>query len=402
MSSSLRKFIKDGWGKARTTASETDLPLPFPFVPPSISSDGMHRTLYYWDTYFTNVGLIADGHTDWAKDNVENLLFALRYFGCVPNYTRKDGADFCSQPPLLFLMVRDIYRETQDEVWLAQAVEALEMEYAFWMKERMTPIGLNQYGCNATDPKTLLGYYEYVSTRIELPQELPETEKIRIARNFIAEGESGEDYTPRYACHNALDYAQIDLNSHLYGLEEFLADYYKGRDAQKSAEYAQRKQRRLTLIQRYCFNEKTGAYCDYDFVSGRKSDIVCCACFLPYYYGFASAEGDLSRVYAMLITKGGLAACQDTGDNFYQWGYPYIWAPYQYFAYKALVRYGLHEKAEELRSSYIRLLTSVYEKTGTLWERYDENGEAKDLEYPTQQMLGWTAGVYTYLCLQAK
>ncbi len=31
-----------------------------------------------------------------------------------------------------------------------------------------------------------------------------------------------------------------------------------------------------------------------------------------------------------------------------------------------------------------------------------ENGEAKDLEYPTQQMLGWTAGVYTYLCLQAK
>jgi alpha,alpha-trehalase len=46
-------------------------------------------------------------------------------------------------------MVQDIYALTKDDAWLARAVEGLEIEYAFWMRERITPIGLNQYGCNA-------------------------------------------------------------------------------------------------------------------------------------------------------------------------------------------------------------------------------------------------------------
>lgn len=397
MAQPLNEFIKNGWGRARTTASETDLPLPFPFIPPSITEDGMLRTLYYWDTYFTNVGLIADGYTDWAKENVDNLLFALDHFGCVPNYTRKDGADFCSQPPLLHLMVRDIYQQTKDEKWLERAVQGLENEYAFWMRERITELGLNQYGCNATDRKVLLGYYEYVSTRLELPQDISDAEKMRIAKNFVAEAESGEDYTPRYASHNALDYVQIDLNSHLYGLEKFLFEYFTGKDEQKAAYYRAQAERRVELIERYCFNENTGAYCDYDFVSGKKNEIVCCACFLPYYYGFARKGAGVAFVYETLKTKGGVAACQDTGDYVYQWGYPYIWAPYQYFAYKALIRYGYTSQAAELRERYMRLLSDTFDKTGTLWERYDENGNAADLEYPTQPMLGWTAGVYNYL-----
>ena len=186
----LNEFIKKGWKEARTTAGERDLPLPYPFVPPSYTKDGMHRTLYYWDTYFTNIGLIADGHIEWAIENVENLLYALHYFGCVPNYTRKDGADFCSQPPLLALMVEDVFNVTHDEAWLKRAVEGLEKEYAFWMEKRMTSIVLNQYGYNATDEKALLEYYEYASTRVELAQNIPLEEKLRIAKNFIAEAES--------------------------------------------------------------------------------------------------------------------------------------------------------------------------------------------------------------------
>ena len=402
MSQDLSVFIKEGWGKARTTASDIDLDLPFPFVPPSISIEGMHRTLYYWDTYFTNIGLIADGHVDWARENVDNLLFALHHFGCVPNYTRKDGAQFCSQPPLLFLMVRDVFLATQDEAWLQQAVDGLELEYAFWMNKRMTQIGLNQYGCNATNAQDLLMYYDYVSTRVTLDQTLSADEKMRIAKNFVAEAESGEDYTPRYANHNALDYVQIDLNAHLYGLEEFLSQYFTEKNEEKSAFYVQRKEQRRRLIETYCFNEETGAYCDYDFVAKKKNDIVCCACFLPYYYGFARKESNLSFVYDVLKTKSGVAACQETESQEYQWGYPYIWAPYQYFAYKALAQYQLQVQAEELRTGYMRLLSETFSRTGTLWERYDENGPAAALEYPTQPMLGWTAGVYSYFLSKNK
>lgn len=396
----LSEFIKKSWKDARSTAGEKDLDLPYPFVPPSFTPDGIHRMLFYWDTYFTNIGLIADGHTDWARENVDDLLYALEYFGCVPNFTRKDGAEYCSQPPLLALMIKDVFRETKDEVWLKKAADGLEKEYAFWMTKRMTPIGLNQYGCNTQDEEKLLWYYDYVSTRIELPKDISKAEKMRIAKNFVAEGESGEDYTPRYANHNALDYAQIDLNAHLYGVEDFLSQYFSGKDAEKSAYYAAQKNRRVALIEKYCFNEKTGTYCDYDFVADKKNEIVCAACFLPYFYGFARKDGNVLHIYNALKTKGGVSACEDTGSREYQWGYPYIWAPYQYFAYKALRRYGCEKEAKELRENYMRLLSSVFERTGTLWERYDENGEAADLEYPTQKMLGWTAGVYQYFSLQ--
>ena len=126
-------------------------------------------------------------------------------------------------------MIQDIYRQTKDEAWLMKAVNDLEKEYSFWMKERITDLGLNQYGCNAKDEDTLIGYYEYVSTRVSLPQNISVKEKMNMAKNFIAEAESGEDFTPRYARHNALDYVQIDLNAHLYGVEDFLSRYFESK-----------------------------------------------------------------------------------------------------------------------------------------------------------------------------
>ena len=55
MSVNLDVYIKEGWAKARTKGKEEDLDMPFPYVPPNIG--GLFRTLFYWDTYFTNVGL---------------------------------------------------------------------------------------------------------------------------------------------------------------------------------------------------------------------------------------------------------------------------------------------------------------------------------------------------------
>ena len=395
----LDRYIKQGWAFARTTGAEEDLDMPFPYNPPTI--DGLFRTLFYWDTYFTNIGLHADGHAEWARENVDDLLFALDHFGCVPNYTRKNGAEFCSQPPLLSLMVKDIYSWFKDDEWLKKAVSGLEKEYKFWMTERITPIGLNQYGCNATDREVLLGYFDYACGRVSLDKSLPEDQKIWIAKNLVAEAESGQDYNPRYDHHNSLDYVQIDLNSHLYGLEDFLCNYFEGKDKEKHEYYKAQRDKRLELIEKYCYNEKAGVYCDYDFVSKKKNDIICSACFLPYFYGFAKDGGSgAKRVYEELKCKGGIVVCQDTGDTEFQWGYPYIWAPCQFFAFNALNKYGFYNEAEELRLNYINLLSSVFERTGALWERYEEDGEAKDLEYPNQKMLGWTAGVYRYFSMQ--
>lgn len=390
----LNGFIKDGWGKARTTSSDSDLEMPYAFVPPSIKGD--FRTLYYWDTYFTNVGLILDNHAEWALENVNNLLYALSHFNCVPNYTRKNGADYCSQPPLLSLMIKDIYEQTRDDEWMVIAVEGLEKEYSFWMNKRITAIGLNQYGCNANEKEKLKSYFEYITTRLEFPSTLTEEEKINMAKNFVAEAESGEDFTPRYASHNALDYVQIDLNSHLYGVEDFLCSYFKDKNKEKSLYYENQKSRRVALIEKYCYDEQSGLYFDYNFVKQAKSNRICVACFLPYFYGYAKDGRGLDTLFQKLKTKGGIVSCEDTGVYTCQWGYPNIWAPHQYFAYVALKNYGRTENAKLLRDCYVGLLSKVFNETGALWERYDENGNATDLEYPTQQMLGWTAGVFRY------
>lgn len=400
MSQKLKEYIQNGWARARTTGGERDLPLPHPYVPPT--AGGLFTSLFYWDTYFTNIGMTLDGRLEWAKDNVEDLLFALRHFGCVPNYTRKDGADYCSQPPLLSLMVGYIYEQTKDEVWLADAVAALETEYEFWMRERMTPIGLNQYSTNAKSENLLVDYYEYITTRIYLPMDVSTEEKMRVARNFISEAESGQDYNPRFGDHHSLDFAHIDLNCHLYGLEDFLYEYFTGKDEKKAAYFLAQRNRRVELIEKYCFNEKTGRYCDYDFVHEKKSEIACTACFLPYFYGFARADRDLVGLYDALKNKGGVVACEDVGVTGYQWGYPYIWPPCQYFAYNALKNYGKDAEAKELCENHLRLLEETFERTGALWERYDESGNAADLEYETQEMLGWTAGVYNFFTAQMK
>ncbi|MBR2337358.1 MAG: hypothetical protein IKA61_05405 [Clostridia bacterium] len=393
--SKLDDFIKQGWIGARSVAGEKDLPLPYPFVPPC--GEGPFKRLYYWDTYFTNIGLIMDGHADWARENVDNLLFALDYFGCVPNFTRKDGAIFCSQPPLLGIMIKDVYNASKDEKWLYKSIVGLEKEYDFWMTRRMTQIGLNQYGTNAFDKGHLTYYYGLMAKRIGLDLNATDEEKIKVAQNLIAEAESGEDFTPRYNNHNATEYVQIDLNSHLWGVENLLAEFYKDKDEDKSAYYSRKRDNRLVLIERYCYNAETGIYADYNFVTKKTNSIICGASFMPYFYGFARQGENLRTIYDKLKSKGGVVSCEDTGDRVYQWGYPYIWAPHQYFAYMALKNYGENERADELCRNYTELLSNTYDKTEFLWERYTEDGNAPDLEYPTQKMLGWTAGVYRYL-----
>ena len=52
-----------------------------PFLPPCI--DGPFKNLYYWDTFFTNKGLLADGLIEEAKNNTENPVFILPVYSFI-------------------------------------------------------------------------------------------------------------------------------------------------------------------------------------------------------------------------------------------------------------------------------------------------------------------------------
>lgn len=50
--------------------------LPKPYTVPCVNDT--FQNLYYWDTYFANIGLIASGKTEQAKNNVDQLYLRNR------------------------------------------------------------------------------------------------------------------------------------------------------------------------------------------------------------------------------------------------------------------------------------------------------------------------------------
>ena len=106
------EYIRTAWHSAVKERGANGFLLPYDYVPPCVHGELID--LYYWDTYFTNLGLFCDGLKEYALGNIENLKFCLRTFGKVPNMCRRDGAELASQPPLLFMMIADAYEHVQN------------------------------------------------------------------------------------------------------------------------------------------------------------------------------------------------------------------------------------------------------------------------------------------------
>lgn len=101
------------------------------------------------------------------------------------------------------------------------------------------------------------------------------------------------------------------------------------------------------------------------------------------------------RVDSRAITGKHIYLCR----LFYRLYYPCMWPCMVYFTYIGLRNLGLNEDATRIAKKYIKTVRDNFEKTGELWEKYDaRNGSiASTDEYQTPSMLGWTAGVYSFL-----
>ena len=102
---SLREHIDDLWPVLTRTTDKANkwdslLPLPKPYVVPG----GRFREVYYWDSYFTMLGLAESGHWDKIGDMVDNFAYELDTWGHIPNGNRTYYLSR-SQPPFFSLMV---------------------------------------------------------------------------------------------------------------------------------------------------------------------------------------------------------------------------------------------------------------------------------------------------------
>lgn len=394
----IENFILNNWDatiRFNPNDEGTCVGLPKPYTVPCISDK--FQEMYYWDTYFTNVGLILSGRLDQAKNNVENVAYLIRKFGYMPNGNRTYYLSR-SQPPFFSQMVREVYEQTRDKVWLAEMYSVVEMEYRFWMEKRLTDTGLNRYYGNTENLPEDVALELTQRFGIEAAQN--DREHAHYTQCMQAFCECGWDCNSRFKLQAHL-YNPVDLNALLYGLESnmaFFADELGKSDRQLWTDRANaRKEKMVCLL----WDSDDGCYYDYQFEAGKRGKVVSAAAFYPLMFGVAEPE-NAARVVkklSVLEQEYGIAATASYPDNLdLQWDYPHGWACLQYIVIKGLLRYGYCKEAHRIAQKYCAVVEKNYATTQNIWEKYDtvSGGVSVTKEYESPQMMGWSAGVYLY------
>ncbi|MGG1947931.1 alpha,alpha-trehalase TreF [Trinickia sp. NRRL B-1857] len=387
------------------------LPLPAPYVVPG----GRFNEVYYWDSYFIMLGLVASGRHDLADDELKNFAALIDRYGHIPNGNRTYYLSR-SQPPFFSQMVGLLAEHDGDSVYL-QYLPELKAEYDYWMKgaAALGPGQASRHVVRLTDGSVLNRYWdERAAPRDESYREdvstarsMPQRDALGLWRDLRAGGETGWDFSSRWFSDNrtlaTIDVTSlipVDLNSLLYGLERTLAKAYRLQgDASRAENFNARASARAEAIRHWLWDPRIGAFADYDFARGKLRDRLTAATVYPLFAGLASkqqASAVAQSIKRDLLRPGGLATTEvATGQ---QWDEPNGWAPLQYLAVIGLRRYGETALAHTIATRWIRTNVDYYVRTGRLVEKYDigrntGHEAAGGGEYPLQDGFGWTNGV---------
>ena len=386
----------------------SQLPLPRPYVVPG----GRFGEMYYWDSYFTMLGLHASGERQRSRDMLENFAHLIDRYGHIPNGTRSYYLSR-SQPPFFSHMVALEASDGRRSEVYTRYLPQLRREYSYWMQgaKGLAPGKAQQHVVRLADGSVLNRYWDARDT----PRTESYLQDLRTAaaavgrpqaevfRDLRAGAESGWDYSSRWLGDRrqlqtirTTAIIPIDLNSLLYHLETTIA---VACEAQANApcvrEFRQHSADRQQAMTKYLWNQK-GYWADYDWQLGRVSDQVSAAMLFPLYVGLATPEQarSTSRVaQQQLMTAAGLATTLErTGQ---QWDAPNLWAPLQWVAVEGLRRYGQASLARQVADRFLGRVQQVYDRDQKLVEKYtsDPQGGGGGGEYPLQDGFGWSNGV---------
>ncbi len=384
------------------------LPLPKPYVVPG----GRFREMYYWDSYFTMLGLAESGRKDLVADMVEDFAYLVDTYGHVPNGARTYYLSR-SQPPFFFAMVGLLEADDLASAY-ARYLPQLKREYEFWMQgapglrrgaahRRVVAMSdgsiLNRYWDDRDSPRDE-AYRE--DTELARTVERPPP---RTFREIRAAAESGWDFSSRWfsdgrtrATIDTTEIIPVDLNSLLFGLEDAIRSGcdHQG-DTACSRKFAARATARRRAMDRYLWDGSRGAYFDYRWTRGEPIPRISAATLYPLFFGVASAQqasiltGVVSRE---LLQQGGIVTTPlRTGE---QWDAPNGWAPLQWIAVAGLRRYEQPKLAETVACRWMVNVLNIYRHSGKLVEKYDVvtiGRSGGGGEYPLQDGFGWTNGV---------
>ncbi|NTW43465.1 MAG: alpha,alpha-trehalase TreF [Anaerolineaceae bacterium] len=387
------------------------LPLPYAYIVPG----GRFREVYYWDSYFTMLGLQQSGELEMIENMIKNFSFLIQTYGHIPNGNRTYYLSR-SQPPYFSFMIELLAEKKGNKIY-ADYLSALQREYDYWMDKTagtkhvvIMPDGavLNRY-YDVDDKPRQESYKEDEELSQKESQKSGEGTKdivySRICRDLRSGAESGWDFSSRWFADGknistiqTTNMIPVDLNGLLYHLELTLAKAYKEiGNLSQSDILKQKAEVRKNAINRYCWNEKEKWYFDYNISAQKQSTELTAAGISPLFFNIASkkqALGAGKTLKQKFVKSGGVVTTlKNTGQ---QWDAPNGWAPLQWIAVRGLENYGQTAAAKAIAQRWIKLNIEVYERTGKLMEKYNVENTALEAgggEYSGQDGFGWTNGV---------
>ncbi|KAK6468014.1 trehalase [Huso huso] len=391
---------------------------------PIIVPGGRFRELYYWDSYWVINGLLLSEMKDTARGMIDNFFHLVRRYGFIPNGGRV-YYEQRSQPPFLTLMVESYYQSTLDKEFLRGAVDLLEQEYLFWMRNRSVSIEiqgalhtLNQYSVQAGEPRP-----ESYSDDWELAEGLTEAGKQAIWAELQSGAESGWDFSSRWFIDGEGQnrgtlrdtrtrlIVPVDLNALLCRNERTIASFHRTLGNLEMAEqFELALKNRVKAVRAVFWDELLGAWFDYSLQTNSSHQAFYPSNLAPLWAQCFSepSAGERALRYlqdsGMLGYRNGVPTSQmESGE---QWDYPNAWPPLQLMIIEGLMKLS-SEKAEQvtfdLAQKWIRTNWAAYQRDKAMFEKYNVNGDGKPGgggEYDVQLGFGWTNGVALQLLNQ--
>ncbi len=389
------------------------LPLPYPYIVPG----GRFREIYYWDSYFTMLGLKESNEWEMIENMMNNFAYLINTYGHIPNGNRSYYLSR-SQPPYFAMMVNLLAEKKGAGVYTTYLKE-LQKEYDYWMDKTAA----TKHVVVMPDGSILNRFYDIdIKPRQESYREDYEIAKSESngaatafeqkSKDLRTGAESGWDFSSRWFADgkniNSIETSNIvpvDLNGLLYNLELTLAKAYKqANNIAIADQYNTAAAKRKTAVNKYCFNPKENWYYDYIISAKKQNTEQTIAGISPMLFNIAPKQ-KAAAIAAVLkdrfLKDGGVVTTLKTTGQ--QWDAPNGWAPLQWMAVKGLENYGQKNMAKDIAGRWVALNEKVYKNTGKMMEKYNVANAALDAgggEYTSQDGFGWTNGVY--LAMKAK
>lgn len=409
----IREHIEAMWNVLQRREDKAELssliPLPYPYIVPG----GRFREIYYWDSYFTLLGLEESGHVDLIENMVRNFAHLIDSLGMVPNGNRTYYSSR-SQPPYFAAMVDLLANAKNDESIYIEYLPQLEAEYKFWMAgadrlkkngdahRRTVRLGdtiLNRHWDDNPVPRQE-SYHEDLSLAAGSRRE-----NQSLFRDIRAACETGWDFSSRWMVNpedmrsiRTTDVVPVDLNCILFWTESVLTHTYSlNGNLKQNKKMAAIAETRRNAIGEYFYDPEQQLFTDLLLPDFTLSSMSSLASAYPLFCGIASQEQAAkcaNTLEQQFLKPGGwVTTPRVTGQ---QWDAPNGWAPMQWIVYQGLSRFGFSELAAMGAGRWVANNLSVFEKTGSLFEKYNVENPgliAGGGEYEVQHGFGWTNAV---------